>query len=68
MAQGLTSKSCKTLGQDPALQGSVAFAATVMIPEHFSRVWERLWEFICQMWLIFAALPGRPTIQMLVAR
>lgn len=26
-----------------------------MTPEHFSGVWGRLWVFICQMWLIFAA-------------
>lgn len=50
----MTAKCCKTLGQVTALQHSVTSPATVMTPEHFCGVWERLWEFICQIWIIFA--------------
>lgn len=50
----LNTKCCKTLGQVTALQHSVTSPAAIMTPEHFSGVWERLWEFICQIPIIFA--------------
>lgn len=53
----LTSKPCRTLGRVTALQGSMTFPATIMTPEHFSGVWERLREFISQMWIIFTDYP-----------